>query len=598
MLLFIHLHLLPFIAYKMVIKECKSIGKNTFHQFIEEGLILDKDFTNVYPEFKFLLDDTQLKLSKVIPLLQKAIYETHLVINQSNGGIHFFSDFHVQIRDFYAAVSISQQLKLSLYKKELPKCLMQKSLRHYIKNYIYHLSEEPLNTLDNLIVEDDVKPVKKTIFSALLDLCRGVFHNESVNNVIENIVSIVNYRDHLVGLDLSYLDLSNQLFSDEIFQLRHKGQYLYPTNFEGSLLNKDYLIEFGIADNMLVSKDNQYLIAYAHDGKTINIWDIQSNRCLYTLMQHRDWVISVDLSADNKYMVSGDQEGYLIFWNFGSSIPSEIIQLERAIRLIKIFDNKVYVICQNASIRCYDLKSRKIIYHIKGQEDVISDVADIHPNCTRLLMDGSGTYEFKELDLRTGKCLQVFQSYYVGYRSIYNPIYNQIACIRDDGRIEILEATTQKSIYLFSKEERSMGYSNGIIFSNDGLYLAYGTNNMVKIWNVLNQSHHKTLIRSKSEGNLGEYEYIEDIQFGKDDKILFVRYNACHICVWNIETEQVIKEFNPAYGMNYQGCNFKNLHPDTKLNESDIEMLRTQGAIFSTKDEKVMNDLQKRFREI
>ena len=53
----------------------------------------------------------------------------------------------------------------------------------------------------------------------------------------------------------------------------------------------------------------------AYDGGTIGVWDIDKQELLFTLEQHLSTVSWLHASEDETQLVSGGEDGQIIFWD-------------------------------------------------------------------------------------------------------------------------------------------------------------------------------------------------------------------------------------------------------------------------------------------
>jgi len=79
------------------------------------------------------------------------------------------------------------------------------------------------------------------------------------------------------------------------------------------------------------SKKTNCIISSSND-RTLNVWDLNNNRKIKTLIGHSDEVNCVKISPNGNYAISGSANGEIIFWNLKSGIEiAKLIVLDERI---------------------------------------------------------------------------------------------------------------------------------------------------------------------------------------------------------------------------------------------------------------------------
>ena len=63
---------------------------------------------------------------------------------------------------------------------------------------------------------------------------------------------------------------------------------------------------------LLLSYNNIFIY---HSANIRRFWDIDTETPLTTLSQHKHWVLCLQFSPNNKFLISGDSQGYLSLYN-------------------------------------------------------------------------------------------------------------------------------------------------------------------------------------------------------------------------------------------------------------------------------------------
>ncbi len=65
--------------------------------------------------------------------------------------------------------------------------------------------------------------------------------------------------------------------------------------------------------SICLTRDQRYLLSGCGD-RTLKLWEVATGRCVRTLQGHMNWVTSVGMTPDGRHAVSGDRDGTIRFW--------------------------------------------------------------------------------------------------------------------------------------------------------------------------------------------------------------------------------------------------------------------------------------------
>ena len=77
--------------------------------------------------------------------------------------------------------------------------------------------------------------------------------------------------------------------------------------------------------SVAITSDNQYIVSGSRD-KTVRIWSITSNKQVSVFKDHGYWVNGIAITSDNKYVVSGSDDSTIKVWNFGDGTVEAVFQ--------------------------------------------------------------------------------------------------------------------------------------------------------------------------------------------------------------------------------------------------------------------------------
>lgn len=112
-------------------------------------------------------------------------------------------------------------------------------------------------------------------------------------------------------------------------------------------------------------------------GNTIKIWDIDTENCIKTLVGHESTVISIAISPDGKYLISGGDDFNIKLWNIetGECLKTFNGHSDRITSLNFINDGKYFISGSNDfSIKLWDISSDSFLREFKGHHGYINSL--------------------------------------------------------------------------------------------------------------------------------------------------------------------------------------------------------------------------------
>jgi WD40 repeat protein len=195
--------------------------------------------------------------------------------------------------------------------------------------------------------------------------------------------------------------------------------------------------------SVAIAPDGKTLFSGSGD-KTIKVWDVATGQERTTLEGHGDWVSSLALSADGKTLASGSWDGTVRLWDVAAG-------------------------------------SERSILH-KEPVDAVALTAD-----GQLLACGSWN-QVALYAVASGE-LSATLSWATGERALaFTPDGKKLAVSAGNGGAELWDMATKKVEAILRRAELADDYVKSIAFSPDGLTLATGGREAVRLWNVATQS--------------------------------------------------------------------------------------------------------------
>ena len=90
---------------------------------------------------------------------------------------------------------------------------------------------------------------------------------------------------------------------------------------------------------LAASRDGRYLAA-AGDDHVIRLLDVESTHVIGEFAGHTDWIQTLAFSADSKQLYSSGNDGRVLCWQYGQSVPHTILTMPYAVRCLSVSTTK------------------------------------------------------------------------------------------------------------------------------------------------------------------------------------------------------------------------------------------------------------------
>lgn len=190
----------------------------------------------------------------------------------------------------------------------------------------------------------------------------------------------------------------------------------------------------------VVSCPNTNTIAFDNNNK-VEIYNIKERKIEITLKGHSAQVRSIAFSSNGEILVSGDEDGQVMYWEWQKSgLPKTYLKVSNSINAIAInSENKFMAIGgKDHKITIFDLINRKISAELDGHMNVINSLA-FSPS-GQILASGSKDDTVKLWHVKTGKLLDTIEcnSRWKNVLSVsFSPDGQTLAAGLADGEIKI-----------------------------------------------------------------------------------------------------------------------------------------------------------------
>lgn len=287
-----------------------------------------------------------------------------------------------------------------------------------------------------------------------------------------------------------------------------------------------------------ISPDNKYLASGGADN-TVRIWDVANWKEISMLKGHTDWIFALDFSKDKKYLASGSYDNTIKIWE--PDIWREIITLQghnSAIWSTKFSPDGKYLATSShdSKVKLWDTDLWKEVITL---EENSSPVLALHfsPG-TKFLAGATYDGEIKIWEMSSWQKIITLKGHKKPVWTVeFSPDNKYIVSGDEDGVLKIWEI--EKWQELVTLKNKSCVWT--VKFSPDSKCLAIGIHKMIKIFET---GSWKEISKIKCHN-----DYVKSLDFSPDSKIIVTGGIDKTIKLWDnpvsLPVVQPVKETKP-----------------------------------------------------
>ncbi len=333
------------------------------------------------------------------------------------------------------------------------------------------------------------------------------------------------------------------------------------------------------------SPDGSRIISGGVDNK-VKIWDSKTGNSLLTLGEYTGELIDVFFNPDGSRIAFNSGAGNVKFWDVykgrcilileGRSYFPSIADSPDRSRIVKTrYSDK--------TAKVTDSKTGKILLTLEGHSTYVWRAA--YDPDGQHIVTSSFDETAKVWDAHTGQCLLTLTGHANGVTSaVYNPDGSQIVTGSFDKTAKVWDAYTGQCLLTLT------GHSKGIMsvaYNPDGSCIVSGSSDKeAKVWDA-HTGHCLLTLTGHTKG-------ITTVTYNPDGSYILSGSEDKTAKVWNAQTGENLQTLPNIPGLFIQGCDFRNLHPNSNLSEESIALLRQYGGIFDDEDARQWEELMER----
>lgn len=176
----------------------------------------------------------------------------------------------------------------------------------------------------------------------------------------------------------------------------------------------------GGVNTVRLSKDTRWVVSGSSD-KTVRLWERSSERCLQVLQGHTDSVMSVDMNADGTLIVSGGHDGYIRVWEAKTGRCLRVLDAAPGERGVQRWIYRVSISAdgrllvsggQDGSMRAWEVSKGRSLYVLKEHigpvtsVNITEDGKFVISGGNETTFSGSGNRAICVWEISTGRCLR------------------------------------------------------------------------------------------------------------------------------------------------------------------------------------------------
>lgn len=287
--------------------------------------------------------------------------------------------------------------------------------------------------------------------------------------------------------------------------------------------------------SIAVSPDGKYILSASQDN-TLKLWDINTAKEIKNFSGYTNWIYSVTFSHDGKYALSGGSDKTLKLWDINSGTEIKTFSGHKdVVHSVAFSPDDKYALSGSwdNSIKLWDVSSGKVVRTYSKNTTCVNSVA-FSPD-GKYALSGNLDGSVKLWEVTTGKEVRSFVGHSKEIFSVaFSPDGKYAVSGGEDEYLILWDIKSGKIIKNFPGHSDVI---NSVAFSQDGRYVLSGSDDKtIRLWNIESGKVVKIFT-----GHAGS---IESVAFTPDDKYVLSGSDDCTINLWDIKSGQKVKTFS------------------------------------------------------
>jgi len=272
---------------------------------------------------------------------------------------------------------------------------------------------------------------------------------------------------------------------------RNVWQWDLTSGTQIQLMKADYRRDCGSWHTAAFSSDGKKLLGGC-SGKTLELWNLESNYILYNLVGHSDFISVIRFSPNNNIAASGSEDNTIKLWNL--STGQEIHTLngnQGGINSVAFSPDSKTILSggDDKILKLWNISTGGVIRTFKGHSDRIWSI-DISPD-GKTAVSGSFDNLVKVWNMDTGDEIYTLNGHFAWLRTVgFSPDGNVILSGDENGVINFWDTASGQ---LIRSVRGHAGMQSVAVSHNGNMVLAGSSDGILHLWNVVSGKKIRTL---------------------------------------------------------------------------------------------------------
>lgn len=334
-----------------------------------------------------------------------------------------------------------------------------------------------------------------------------------------------------------------------------------------------YIGHNGVVIKAMYSGDGKKILSCSWDS-TIKEWDVKTGLCLKTYFGHEHPIKNAIYNENDRRILSCSTDGKVKEWEVetGECLKTYTWQISMVTNAVYSADGKRILACSgDGTVREWEVETGKCIRIYTGHETIVNSA--IYIEAGKKILSNSEDGVLKEWEVETGVCTDTYvgklnkvggNMYSERNDKVAGHIYSETYDDGFAGNVYIEIYDKMKGRTYSETYDKTLSWANGIIRED-----------------ILRKKN--KAISEKEETSkiyVGHESEINNAVYSSDGKKILSCSNDGTIKEWDTETGKCMKTLINVPGLIFQGCDFRNLHPQSQIFEKSKEILRLYKIII------------------
>ncbi len=236
--------------------------------------------------------------------------------------------------------------------------------------------------------------------------------------------------------------------------------------------------------DIAVSADGQLAVSGSRD-KTLKVWAIATGQELHTLRGHTHTVMGVALSADGQLIGSASQDGTVKVWEVSTGRELQTLYgHSAAVNAVALSADGQMIISasRDKTLKVWNVATGRELFTLQGHTDSVNGVALSSDG--QFVVSASGDKTLKLWQIATGRELRTFQGHSQAVRRMaLNADGRLIVSAALDMTLKVWDRTIEQALYTYRGHCKSI---TGVALTAGGqLATSVSSDRTLRVWNTM-----------------------------------------------------------------------------------------------------------------